>query len=130
MGINIDSNSSDAILLADARTNSIQGEKEKVMEDKQLVLVKWRDILQTSDWTPANEVFCHTFQSIGWLISKDENEIKIGGTLVVKADDPQGTPFGITAFPIGCVEELKVLGMVVDKPSTTDDDSPEEEPTS
>ena len=116
--------------MADARTNSIQGEEEKVMEEKQLVLVTWRDILQTSDWTPANEVFCHTFQSIGWFISKDDKEIKIGGTLVVKADDPQGTPFGITAFPIGCVEELKVLGMVVDKPSTTDDGSPEEEPTS
>ena len=100
------------------------------MEEKQLVLVTWRDILQTSDWTPANEVFCHTFQSVGWFISKDEKEIKIGGTLVVKADDPQGTPFGITAFPIGCVEELKVLGAVVDKPPTTDSDAPEEEPTS
>ena len=86
--------------------------------------------MQTADWTPASEVFCHTFQSVGWFISKDEKEIKIGGTLVVKADDPQGTPFGITAFPIGCVEELKVLGAVVDKPQTTDDDSPEEEPTS
>ena len=100
------------------------------MEEKQLVLVTWRDILQSADWTPANEVFCHTFQSIGWFISKDEKEIKIGGTLVVKADDPQGTPFGITAFPIGCVEEVKLLGVVVDKPPTIDSDSPEEEPTS
>ena len=99
-------------------------------KEKELVIITWRDILQTSDWTPANEVFCHTFQSIGWVVSKDDKEIKIGGTLVVKADDPQGTPFGITAFPIGCVEEVKVLGGVVDKPQTTDGDSPEEEPTS
>ena len=116
--------------MAAARTNSIQREEEKVMEEKQLVLVIWRDILQTSDWTPANEVFCHTFQSVGWFISKDEKEIKIGGTLVVKADDPQGTPFGITAFPIGCVEELKVLGVVVDNPPATDIDTSEEESTS
>ena len=43
------------------------------------------------------------------VVTKDEKEIKIGGTLVVKADDPQGTPFGITAFPIGCVEEIKPI---------------------
>ena len=125
MGINIDSNRSDAVLLADARANSIQREEEKVMEEKQLVLVTWRDILQTSDWTPASEVFCHSFQSVGWFISKDEKEIKIGGTLVVKADDPQGTPFGITAFPIGCVEEIKLLNVAVEPPP-----SPDEEPTS
>ena len=100
------------------------------MEEKQLVLVTWRDILQTSDWTPASEVFCHTFQSIGWFISKDDKEIKIGGTLVVKADDPQGTPFGITAFPLGCVEEIKLLGVAAEPPPTTDSDSTDEEPTS
>ena len=111
--------------MADARTNSIQGEKEKVMEEKQLVLVTWRDILQTSDWTPVSEVFCHSFQSVGWFISKDEKEIKIGGTLVVKADDPQGTPFGITAFPIGCVEEIRLINVAVAPPP-----SPDEEPTS
>ena len=104
------------------------------MEEKQLVLVTWRDIVQTADWTPASEVFCHTFKSIGWFISKDDREIKIGGTLVVKADDPQGTPFGITAFPLGCVEEIRLLNVAVAPPpvddSTTESDSPNEEPTS
>jgi len=46
---------------------------------------------------------------VGWLVSETEDEIKIGGTLVVDADDPQGTPFGITAFPKGCVQEIKRL---------------------
>ena len=78
-------------------------------KEKELVVVKWKDILQTSDWTPAKDVTCPTFESVGWLVSKDDKEIKIGGTLVVKADDPQGTPFGITAFPIGCVEEIKPI---------------------
>ena len=97
------------------------------MEEKQLVLVTWRDIVQTADWTPASEVFCHTFQSIGWFISKDDREIKIGGTLVVKGDDPQGTPFGITAFPLGCVEEIRLLNVAVVPPPTTESDSPDEE---
>ena len=101
------------------------------MEEKQLVLVTWRDIVQTADWTPASEVFCHTFKSIGWFISKDDREIKIGGTLVVKADDPQGTPFGITAFPLGCVEEIRLLNVAVVSPPidnpTTESDSPDEE---
>ena len=79
------------------------GEKEK-----ELVVVTWRDILQTADWTPAGDVTCPTLQSIGWFISRDEKEIKIGSTRVVRAaDDPQGTPFSITAFPIGCVDEIK-----------------------
>ena len=79
------------------------GEKEK-----ELVIVTWRDILQTADWTPAGEVTCPTLQSVGWFISRDEKEIKIGSTRVVRAaDDPQGTPFSITAFPIGCVDEIK-----------------------
>jgi len=29
--------------------------------------------------------------------------------VVQSADDPQGTPFSITAFPIGCVEEIKSI---------------------
>jgi len=79
-------------------------------KEKTLVIIKWKDILQTSDWTPAKDVTCPTFESVGWLVSKDDKEIKIGGTLVVHAaDDPEGTPFGITAFPVGCVEEIKPI---------------------
>ena len=87
-------------------TGTADNEQEK---EKELVLVTWVDILQTADWTPAEDVTIPTMQSVGWFISKDEKEIKIGGTLVVKADDPQGTPFGITAFPVGCVEEIKPI---------------------
>jgi len=78
-------------------------------QEKTLVFVVWKDILQTADWTPASEVSCPTFKSVGWLVSETEDEIKIGGTLVVDADDPQGTPFGITAFPKGCVQEIKTI---------------------
>jgi hypothetical protein len=86
-------------------TGTANNEQEK---EKELVVVTWRDILQTADWTPAEEVSCPTLQSVGWFISRDEKEIKIGSTRVVRAaDDPQGTPFSITAFPIGCVDEIK-----------------------
>ena len=79
-------------------------------EEKGLVQIVWRDILQTSDWTPAKDVTCPTFCSIGWFVSRDEREIKIGDTLVVSsADDPPGTPYAITAFPIGCVENIIFL---------------------
>ena len=103
MVINISADSSDGPGVDTSRPVRAQ-------EEKEIVLIKWRDILQTADWTPANEVNCPTLQSIGWLISKDEKEVKIGSTLVVHAaDDPQGTPFSITAFPIGCVEEIKPI---------------------
>ena len=87
-------------------TSGTTGEEE----EKTLVLIKWKDILQTSDWTPAHEVTCPTFQSVGWLICDNEKEIKIGSTLVVEADAPQGTPYGITAFPKGCVLSMHVIG--------------------
>jgi hypothetical protein len=93
--------SSDGVGMDNPRTTDNSQEKE-------LVIVTWRDILQTADWTPASEVSCPTLQSVGWFISRDEKEIKIGSTRVVRAaDDPQGTPFSITAFPIGCVDEIK-----------------------
>ena len=85
------------------------------MEEKQLVLVTWRDIVQTADWTPASEVFCHTFQSIGWFISKDDREIKIASTLDYAdafgdaKDEAKPVPYGITAFPAGCVDDIKFL---------------------
>jgi hypothetical protein len=95
--------SSDGVGVDNPRTTDNTQEKEK-----ELVIVKWKDILQTADWTPAEEVTCPTMESVGWFISKDEKEIKIGSTRVVRAaDDPQGTPFSITAFPIGCVDEIK-----------------------
>ena len=88
-------------------TGTADNEQKK---EKELVLVTWVDILQTADWTPAEDVTIPTMQSVGWLISRDEKEIKIGSTRVGQsADDPQGTPFSITAFPIGCVEEIKSI---------------------
>ena len=101
--------------LSQESLNLLVNEREQILlqdipKEKELVVVTWVDILQTADWTPAGDVTIPTMQSVGWFISRDEKEIKIGSTRVVQsADDPQGTPFSITAFPIGCVEEIKSI---------------------
>ena len=102
----MDIGSSDTV----ADDSGVDSSRPSAKEEKGLVQVIWRDILQTSDWTPAKDVTCPTFCSIGWLVSKDEREIKIGNTLVVSsADDTPGTPYAITAFPTGCVEKIVFL---------------------
>jgi hypothetical protein len=105
MAVRLGSVTSNGDWMDHPRTTDNEQEKEK-----ELVVVTWVDILQTADWTPAEDVTIPTMQSVGWFISRDEKEIKIGSTRVVQsADDPQGTPFSITAFPIGCVEEIKSI---------------------
>ena len=65
-------------------TWTADNEQEK---EKELVVVTWVDILQTADWTPAEDVTIPTMQSVGWFISRDEREIKIGSTRVVQSAD-------------------------------------------
>lgn len=98
MVINIDRHHSHDLLMVTPRTDPIQKEEWK------LVTIKWTDIIQTSDWTPANEVSCPELISVGWLVSQDDKEIKIGGT--IGEDD---APYGITAFPKGCVLEINFI---------------------
>ena len=90
-------------------TSGATGEEE----EKTLVLIRWMDIISYSDWTTHDKVSCPTFESIGWLVHKDEKEIKIATTLD-KYDglgEQEGKPtyYGITSFPSGCVLECVVL---------------------
>ena len=76
-------------------------------KEKELVRVKWVDIISHADWTTHDKVSCPTFESVGWLVHRDEKEIKIATTLD-KYDDlgeQEGKPtyYGITSFPSGCV---------------------------
>ncbi len=98
MAINIDRHRPHDILMATPRPNPVQ------KEERQLVTIKWTDIIQTADWTPPDEVTCPEILSVGWLISQDEKEIKIGNT--IGEDD---VPYGITAFPKGCVLEINFI---------------------
>jgi len=87
-------------------------QKEKA---KPLVLVAWRDILSDDGWTRAKDVSCPTFYSVGWLAYEDEDTLKIASTLDFDdfTDEAKGEampiPYGITAFPKGCVVEVKYI---------------------
>ena len=98
MAIDIDSSGSD-----DSRVDTPRPTRKKKEEKVALVEVSWDDAY-TSDWTPANEVSCPELISVGWLVSQDDKEIKIGGT--IGEDD---APYGITAFPKGCVLEINFI---------------------
>ena len=98
MVINIDRHHSHDLLMVTSRSDPIQKEEWK------LVTIKWTDIIQTSDWTPANEVSCPELISVGWLVSQDDKDIKIGGSIGEDA-----APYGITAFPKGCVLEINFI---------------------
>ena len=85
-------------------------------DSKQLVIVEWRDILQTSGWESHDEVDCPVIRSVGWLIPQDDPKtIKICNTLAPENFDQtkEDKEYGITAFPKGCVTKLEFLSCEV-----------------
>ena len=76
-------------------------------QEESLVRITWRDIIQYSDWTTADKVECPVMESVGWLVSQDEDTIKIATTLdrldSLGENEGQATYYGILAFPSGCV---------------------------
>ena len=84
-------------------------------EEKKLVIVTWRDIISCSGWERADDVACPELISVGWLISDDGNTIKIASTLdpTDSVGEAKGevlpVPYGITAFPKGCIINVKYL---------------------
>ena len=76
-------------------------------KEETLVRITWRDIIQYSDWTTADKFECPVMESVGWLVSQDEDTIKIATTLdrldSLGENDGQATYYGILAFPSGCV---------------------------
>ena len=86
------------------------GEEEK---EKELVWIQWVDIISHSDWTTHDKVSCPVFESVGWLVHRDEKEIKIATTLDrhdgLGENDGNPAYYGITAYPSGCVLECVPL---------------------
>ena len=84
-------------------------------EKEKLVVVKWRDVLSDNSWTRAKEVECPSFYSVGWLVCDTDDTVKIASTLDFEdfTDEAKGEArpilYGITAFPKGCVEEVKFI---------------------
>ena len=71
------------------------------MKKPQLVTVEWRDILGTAGWEKPDEVNPPVITTVGYLIHKDKDVIKIAHT-----KDEKGAWSGITAFPKGCVKSI------------------------
>ena len=74
----------------------------------QLVIIEWRDIIQTSGWETEEEVKCPTIRSVGWLIPQDN-------TLAPEDFDEskEDKEHGITAFPKGCIVKIELLSYEV-----------------
>ena len=92
-----------ALIVADTCTDDSRVDIARTFteKEKRLVRIRWIDIIAYSDWTEDAEVTCPEFLSVGWFVSEDSKEIKIGNTL-----NEEGVPYGITAFPKGCVLEV------------------------
>ena len=93
-------------------TTRTLGEAE---EEKRLCIVEWRDILSCSGWEKAPDVYCPTFKTVGWFVSDDGDTIKIASTLDYAdafgdaKDEAKPVPYGITAFPKGCVYKVDYI---------------------
>ena len=107
----MDIRSSDTV----ADDNGMASSRPAGAEEKRLVEVTWRDIIQCSGWEKAGDVEAPQFVSVGWLISRDGNQVKIASTLDYAdafgdaKDEAKPVPYGITAFPTGCVDYIKFL---------------------
>ena len=69
----------------------------------QLVLIKFRDITQTSDWTTHDEVECIVVEAVGWLVEDSAFTVKIA------TSRSEGEYSAVCAIPRGCIVETTVL---------------------
>jgi hypothetical protein len=84
-------------------------------KEKALVIITWKDILSCSGWEKPEDVECPELLTVGWLVSQDNDTVKIASTLdpTDSVGEAKGevlpVPYGITAFPKGCVINIKHL---------------------
>ena len=110
MAIGLSAVASDGLGVDNPRPSEDAQKKEKA-----LVIITWRDILSCSGWEKPDDVDCPEFLTVGWLISEDNATVKIASTLdpTDSIGEAKGevlpVPYGITAFPKGCVVDIKHL---------------------
>jgi hypothetical protein len=75
--------------------------------------VKWRDIIASNEWEKHPEIKCPVLESIGWHVYEDDETVKIANTLDFDDWEDKGAdkpvPYGITAFPKGCIVKIIYL---------------------
>ena len=78
-----------------------------------LVMVRWWDVLQLSDWTPSSdpETDCPEILSVGFLMADDSDEyqLKLATTI-----DKDGIGSGVISFPKGVIKEIINCGQTDD----------------
>ncbi len=76
-------------------------------------LITWKDIIASNEWEKHEDIKCPELVSVGWLVYQDEDTIKIANTLDFDDWEDKGAdkpvPYGITAFPKGCVVSIDYL---------------------
>ena len=104
-----------AVTSDDSGVDNSGAAEDAQAKEKTLVIVTWRDIICCSGWEKASDVEAPQFVSVGWLVSRDGEQIKIASTLDYAdafgdaKDEAKPVPYGITAFPAGCVDDVKFL---------------------
>ena len=76
-------------------------------------IVKWIDVIASNEWEKHSEIECPEFETIGWLIDDGDKTVKIANTLdyfdFEDKNSEKPIPYGITAFPRGCVLNITLL---------------------
>ena len=84
-------------------------------KEKELVIITWKDILSCSGWEKPEDVECPELLTVGWLVSQDNDTVKIASTLdpTDSVGEAKGevlpVPYGITTITKGCVINIKHL---------------------
>ena len=85
----------------------VDNTKPDETEQKELVIVEWRDIVATAGW--EQEPTCPTLFTVGWLIREDKDSISIASTKdptdSMESQD-QNPYYGFHVFPSGAVVRL------------------------
>ena len=96
-----------------ARTSGTTQEETVAFTVYRVCRVKWRDIIACNEWEKHPDVKCPVLESIGWHVYEDEDTLKIANTLDYEDWEGKSTdkpvPYGITAFPKGCILEITYL---------------------
>jgi hypothetical protein len=76
-------------------------------------LITWKDIIASNEWEKHEDIKCPELMSVGWLVYQDDTTIKIANTLDFDDWEDKGAdkpvPYGITAFPKGCIVKIIYL---------------------
>ena len=90
-------------MVADSSGLDRTGNRKRGVKPK-LVTVEWRDIIAYSDWTPLSDVKIPQFKTIGYLITKDKEQVILAHT-----QDEKGEWFGFDVFPRGAVTSITYI---------------------